>query len=150
MRLLTLSIALTLTLGGCDLFKPLEEYDAQKEAANACEYFCESWVYATYDCFIESDGCPAGLPPVNETNDECEQECVTLSNDLDDDDLDKAIDCMWCLVDNVGDTPDCDEVYDEWGDFAVEECENDCTVTETMLSAFDWPQNLVDACWESD
>jgi hypothetical protein len=153
MRALKAIMVLCVVLGGCDLFKKVELYSAVQDANEACGDFCASWVHATYDCIESSDLCVGEVSPEGDSRSSCKDECVEISEGIDDEnELDKIVECMWCVVDELGTEPDCTDFYeDQWSMIPwIAECEYECSDVETLLNKFDWWEDLLDQCWMPD
>lgn len=150
MRPIDAMIVLALLLGGCELFKKIERDSARLDVKEACGDFCEAWIHATYDCLDDTGDCPAGVPSFSETKTQCKDECIEIANDLNDDDMETASECMWCVIDEVGTAPDCLDFYDdEWNYYLyIDACEWECGDVESLLGKWNWPDDLDDHCWE--
>jgi hypothetical protein len=130
-----------LLLLGCDLFGKLEqESSLSSDIADACDQYCQGWVAATVHC-EELAGCV--VHDVNNLIEFCTGECIDSANALDEDKAWEVVDCMWCVIDDVGTDPDCAEFEPSH----LGDCLDLCGGNEVFYVGFSWFEYMNSECY---
>lgn len=131
---LSIIVLFVAPLTGCALFEDLKQEDnLDKEVKDACAAYCGFAVDGAEDCLRDWYDC--SMDDWDANFDSCNDDCLGLRDGLDDDRLWEAVDCMWCVVDQVGDSTTCVEFVGV-GEGAI--CDDDCEEVDDLSADFDW------------
>jgi hypothetical protein len=122
-------------LGGCDLFGKLEkELTIDQEAKDACKAYCTSMVNGAEACLWEWAFC--NIEDIDSEIDKCTDDCIDVGDDIDEDKTWEAIECMWCINDEIGDDPNCDQMLAVVDTEAI--CKDECEEVEELVAEIGW------------
>jgi len=128
------------TLTACGLFGDLkQEPDLDAEVEGACEAYCGFVIDAAEDCLSEWFGC--SMDDWDSNFADCNGDCLDLRESLADNRLWKAVDCMWCVVDQIGDEASCAEL-EGVGTGAI--CAEECDKVDDLAEYFYWINDFYD------
>jgi hypothetical protein len=118
--------------------------DDDSGSTKVCKDYCEAIVEGYGEC-LDDEGCWWEDP--DDVEDDCKSECEKAFDDLDYEDREEATDCLDCLADEIGGSPDCYDYFD-----AFEECENKCDDhgAEEFFEEMDEIEGDIDCDYDSD